>query len=149
MCDVIFILPIQQGFPNFLLRGPFLRICFFCGLQLYVTLLLLQDSPAIIIIKIRIQFIRQCDGCACFTLHNLSILGAICDKQTRKSDLTCSLDEMPSHTYVGVLYKKKSQHLHCCRDCVARSPIYRQARVTFHNFAEVNFRDFLLTETDV
>ena len=44
---------------------------------------------------------------------------------------------------------KKVQHLYCCRDCVTRGPIQRQTRVTFHNFAEVNFRDFLLTGTDV
>ena len=37
--------------------------------------------------------------------------------------------------------KKKLQHLYYCRDCVTRGSIYRQARVTFHNFTEVNFRD--------
>ena len=45
-----------------------------------------------IIIKIPIQYIRQYDGWACFTLHNPSILGAICDKQTRRSDSTFSPD---------------------------------------------------------
>ena len=43
----------------------------------------------------------------------------------------------------------KSQQLYCCRDCVTHGLIHRQARVTFHNFAEVNFRDFLLAGTGV
>ena len=34
-------------------------------------------------------------------------------------------------------------------DCLTRGPIHRQTRVTFYDFAEVNFRDFLLTETNV
>ena len=45
--------------------------------------------------------------------------------------------------------KKKSQHLYCCRDCVTRGSIHRQTRVTIHNFAEVNFPDFLLTGADI
>ena len=44
---------------------------------------------------------------------------------------------------------KKVQHLCCFRDCVTRGLILRQAGVTFHNSAEVDFRDFLLTGTDV
>ena len=49
----------------------------------------------------------------------------------------------------GAVLQKKDQHLYFCRDCLTRSPIHRQARVTFHNFAEVNFRDFLPTKTNV
>ena len=45
--------------------------------------------------------------------------------------------------------QKKDSHLYCSRDCAARGPIHRQARVTFHNFADVNFRDFLGTGIDV
>ena len=44
--------------------------------------------------------------------------------------------------------KEKGQHLYCCRNCVTRDSIHRQARVTYH-IAEVNFWDFLLTGTDV
>ena len=39
------------------------------------------------------------------------------------------------------LYYKKGQLLYCCRDCVTRGQIHRQARVAFPEFAEVNFRD--------
>ena len=55
-------------------------------------LLLSPDPLTVIIIKIPIQFIRQCDGWACFPLHNSSIIRAICDKQTRRSDSTFSQD---------------------------------------------------------
>ena len=48
-------------------------------------------------------------------------------------------------TRMEVSSEKKGQHLYCYRDCVTRGPIHRQARVNFHNFAEVNWRDFLLT----
>ena len=42
----------------------------------------------------------------------------------------------------GVLRKKReAQHLYCYHDCVTRGSIHRQAKVTFRNFAEVNFRD--------
>ena len=44
----------------------------------------------------------------------------------------------------GVLQKKRSTPVFF-RDCATRRPIHDQARVTFHNFTEVNFRDFLLT----
>ena len=83
---------LKQGFPSLLLRGPFYANLLFCGPQLNVTLLSSPDSLTIAIIKIQIQFIRQCDGRACFTLHNSSIFGAICNKQTRKSDSTFILD---------------------------------------------------------
>ena len=122
-----------------------MRICFFCRPQLCVILLWSPDSLTTIIhlhvIKIRIQFIRQCDEWACFTFHNSAILRAICDKQTRRSDSTFSLDiylKMPSHI------KKKDN---TCIDATIMSLalIHRQARVTFHNIAEVKLRDFLLT----
>ena len=41
--------------------------------------------------------------------------------------------------------KKRGQHLHYCGNCVTRGPIYCRARVTFHNFAETNALEFLLT----
>ena len=139
----------------------------FCGHQLYVTLLLSPDSLTIMMIKLLIQIIRQCDGWACFALHNSSSLGAICDKQTRRSDSTFSLDlyfvfilvsaeNAFSHIWRCIPQKMEvsskkigGQHLLCCRNCVIRDPFHRHARVTFHNFAEVNFRDFLLVRTDV
>ena len=34
----------------------------------------------------------KCDGCACFALHRLSILGVMLDKHTRMSLSTTSLD---------------------------------------------------------
>ena len=64
----------------------------FLRTHLHVTLLLSPDSLTTIIIKIRIQFVRQNHGWVCFNLHNSSILGAICDKKTRRSDSTFSLD---------------------------------------------------------
>ena len=48
-----------------------------------------------------------------------------------------------------VLRKKKGQRLYCCRYCAIHGPIHHEAKMTFHNFAEVNFRDFLLTGTGV
>ena len=41
----------------------------------------------------------------------------------------------------GAVLQKKLQLLYYCRNCVTRGSIYRQARVTFHNFTEVNFQD--------
>ena len=43
----------------------------------------------------------------------------------------------------------KEWHLHCCRNCVALVPIHRQTKVTCHNFAEEDFRDFFLPGTNV
>ena len=103
----------------------------------------------------------------CFTLHNSSILGAICDKQARRSDSTLSLDlyfvfilVSAENAHIWRCFQKKmevssktknkkGQYLCCCRVCVTRDPIHRQAKVASHNFAEANFWDYLLTGTDV
>ena len=47
------------------------------------------------------------------------------------------------------ILQKKGQNLYYCRDCVTRGPIHRQTRVTFDDFPEVSFLDFLRTGSNV
>ena len=66
-------------------------------------------------------------------------------------DITFEHDSL-TLTVIKIRIQKEmvvGQHLFCYRDCVSRDPIHCQTRVTFHNFAEVHFRDFLLTVSDV
>ena len=45
--------------------------------------------------------------------------------------------------------QKKGERPHCCGDRVTHGPIHHQAGVNFDNFAEMKFRDFSQTGTDV
>ena len=91
-----------------------------------------------------------------FTLHNSSILGNICDRQTLRSDSTFSLDLCSPKSNGGVFQnEKKDQHLYCCscppkkkvNTCIAVAIVSLvqfivRLELVLINFAvKVNFRD--------